>query len=818
MINKYFFIFILLIISITANSQITASSALKLFNEKNYDEAKIEYEELLSRNSRDLTSNYYYGVILYELKIDDSEAIKRLRFSSQHSPSTDYNYYLGKLYQRSYENEMAIDHFQRFIKSAKQSDERVEESERAIEDCLASINLINKHFSIQVIKKDTVDIENILSYYKLSKDAGQLLKAGDFFKIGVNQENVIFRTERGSEVLFPIQESNGNYDLYKIVRLLDKWTDAEKLEGNVNSEHNDLYPFMLIDGVTLYFSSDRPGGMGGFDVYQSFYDPESGEFSEPANLGPPFNSPEDDFLLVPDVFEGKAWFSTTRGVKDGKVVVTEIIWDENVVRSFTEDVNQIKMMASLPISENARVRASSTLYSANEEIAVEKVKSFEFIVNDTLLYTKYEDFKSKEALLAFKEGQKFENQKDSLTSLMRLKRNQYARSYDQLELKNLIDEIIALEKRTYGLDDNINNYYHNARVKEINTINQLLAQGAYQKTGIKKKSKRTRTEEILAELNKGDLTFYSDEIFIKRKEKVEPMYRKIFSPEQIDELLRLDSLYVWANIITLESAKVLEQTNKPTEEKANIKDKLFNSEELEEQENFRIQELIKQSRNYKQDALEIYDYTLNQKFSVYYPMAKEYGATTNDVGNQNMLSQSRTIFNEADDNLKELGGYNPEREERFLALKRMSVDMLENSFFQYQDKEIDMSQQSRFLSNNTGNSRPVEQNVNITNQQTAPKKPKTVEQTKPTQKPIYKVQIGVFQNEPNATAVSKIPKISYEEMPNRNLKKYFSGSWNTYEEAQSCVESIRAAGFPGAFVVAFVNNVSIPIGEARKLQ
>src|SRR5690606_12279249 len=133
------------------------------------------------------------------------------------------------------------------------------------EDCEASEGLINKYFSIEVIQKDTIPKDDLLSFYHLSKDAGQLLRAGEFFSVGVNPNQVVFRTERSNEVFFPLLGSSGKYDLYKIVRLLDAWTEAELLEGSINSDHNDLYPFLLTDGTTLYFSSDRPGGMGGLD-------------------------------------------------------------------------------------------------------------------------------------------------------------------------------------------------------------------------------------------------------------------------------------------------------------------------------------------------------------------------------------------------------------------------------------------------------------------------------------------------------------------------------------------------------------------------
>jgi peptidoglycan-associated lipoprotein len=40
----------------------------------------------------------------------------------------------------------------------------------------------------------------------------------------------------------------------------------------VNSEFDDLFPALTSDGTTLIFSSDRPGGLGGTDLYVSSHD------------------------------------------------------------------------------------------------------------------------------------------------------------------------------------------------------------------------------------------------------------------------------------------------------------------------------------------------------------------------------------------------------------------------------------------------------------------------------------------------------------------------------------------------------------------
>lgn len=95
-------------------------------------------------------------------------------------------------------------------------------------------------------------------------------------------------------VFSSIQEGGqGGYDLYYSVKSGDEWSPAINLGSNVNSSFNEVSPFLLRDGKTLYFSSDKIEGLGGYDIYSTNF--ENLTWSEPINQGAPLNSPGDDF-------------------------------------------------------------------------------------------------------------------------------------------------------------------------------------------------------------------------------------------------------------------------------------------------------------------------------------------------------------------------------------------------------------------------------------------------------------------------------------------------------------------------------------------
>jgi len=87
----------------------------------------------------------------------------------------------------------------------------------------------------------------------------------------------------------------GSNDLWKSTRATteDNWGEPENLE-TINSEFRDFRPSMSADGLELYFCSDRPGGSGGSDLWVSTRARKENNWSTPENLGPAVNSSAQD--------------------------------------------------------------------------------------------------------------------------------------------------------------------------------------------------------------------------------------------------------------------------------------------------------------------------------------------------------------------------------------------------------------------------------------------------------------------------------------------------------------------------------------------
>lgn len=109
----------------------------------------------------------------------------------------------------------------------------------------------------------------------------------------------------------------GGHDIY--VSELDekgRWGEARNIGPELNTKYNEEGVYMHPDGKTLYFSSEGHSSMGGYDIFKSVYDATSGKWGEPQNLGYPVNTSDNDIFFVISA-SGKHGYYTS-AMKDSK--------------------------------------------------------------------------------------------------------------------------------------------------------------------------------------------------------------------------------------------------------------------------------------------------------------------------------------------------------------------------------------------------------------------------------------------------------------------------------------------------------------------
>lgn len=142
-----------------------------------------------------------------------------------------------------------------------------------------------------------------------------------------------------------------NENLYVARRIRqDLWSTPIPLGPAINSPYRETSVFLAPDGHSLYFSSDRPGGMGGTDLYLSRrLDDTWINWSEPESLGSGVNSPEDESQFFFSDADELAFFTVGKPGQDSKIYCSRLPLDLLPSRMFLLSGQVLAEGSSTPV-------------------------------------------------------------------------------------------------------------------------------------------------------------------------------------------------------------------------------------------------------------------------------------------------------------------------------------------------------------------------------------------------------------------------------------------------------------------------------------
>lgn len=154
----------------------------------------------------------------------------------------------------------------------------------------------------------------------------QMLRIRNFHKFGMTQQLGASMGQDGKTLLFYMTDKKNSYNNDLFVSFLeggDIWTAPKPLGKKINlPDYNEMSPFIAADGVTLYFSSDREGGIGEQDIWMTKrLDDSWQKWSDPVNLGEPVNTSGSEAFFTLDAGGEYAYLTSSDGAYGASDIV-----------------------------------------------------------------------------------------------------------------------------------------------------------------------------------------------------------------------------------------------------------------------------------------------------------------------------------------------------------------------------------------------------------------------------------------------------------------------------------------------------------------
>jgi tetratricopeptide (TPR) repeat protein len=336
----------------------------KLMEEKLWMEAIKQWKAILESDPNNPNVNYKLGYCLLQTSSGKKEALSYLEVAVAKKVSKNYDafdpmerkapvealYYLGVAQHLNYQLDPAIESFEKVKKSIGKKHRIYGLAERGVEQCQeAKIQMANpKAYVITnlgpVVNGPFNDFSPVLALdesslfftsrrmrpdstnsriidpetnefkedvYVSFKDLEGQWGSPEILNLNSDDQDATISVSPDGQTLFIYRDSLGDGRILYSKLIGEIWSDPAKLGSDINSPYWETHATISADESVLYFVSDRPGGLGGRDIYRCVKLP-NGEWSRALNAGPTINTSydEDSPFLTPD---GKGMYFASQG-------------------------------------------------------------------------------------------------------------------------------------------------------------------------------------------------------------------------------------------------------------------------------------------------------------------------------------------------------------------------------------------------------------------------------------------------------------------------------------------------------------------------
>lgn len=325
-------------------------SANNFFESGRYDKALPIYIKLDSVID-DINLRYQIGLCYLKSRYEQDKAVSYLEEASISAGTLvplDVIWYLGDAYHVVYRFDDAIKEYNKYIgqtaKNPQADINKLNHCKRMISICRNAVEITEIPYK--------VDIEPMMSLYEAESDFNPLISADESVMLFMREKGVGKGYEPSTHIMISVKDDANawtkpeevtmvlehklqghtatlaglspdghtvflnfgeglNKDIYSAHLQGKTISEVKKLNKNINTPYYEGAASITPDGTKLYFVSDRPGGLGGRDIYVSTLN-KKGEWDEPVNLGEKINTKYNEESVFIH-YDGQTIFFSSQG-------------------------------------------------------------------------------------------------------------------------------------------------------------------------------------------------------------------------------------------------------------------------------------------------------------------------------------------------------------------------------------------------------------------------------------------------------------------------------------------------------------------------
>lgn len=334
-------------------------------------------------------------------------------------------------------------------------------------------NMIGSTAKIMFVDSVVVDKKDFIKYIPNIPELGKYTTTDIFLKRNTGNDNPAYINEMENICYFVAGDTIKGNRIYSTSKIGGQWEEPRALDELEKGFTDPNYPFLMSDGITLFFAAKGENSIGGYDIFMTRMDNANERFYKPENYGLPFNSPYNDYLLIYDDLDSLGWLVSDRFLPSDKVCIYTFVPTNPRLGFDSDNITQDELKNYAALNSISSTWKFGDREKANERLKrISKTKTTKshiendnIIIDDNLTYRSPQDFKSSKALEFYILRKRLKLEYQTLSERLQQTRAVYKKENNENRTR-LAQEILETENKLRNINEQITNTEKEIRANE----------------------------------------------------------------------------------------------------------------------------------------------------------------------------------------------------------------------------------------------------------------------------------------------------------------------------------------------------------------